>query len=35
MTPAEWFLIYDARMGEPKYGNLLESEVEELYSYLH
>lgn len=37
MTSDEFWLIYDARATqfEPRYGNLLESEVEELYGYLH
>jgi hypothetical protein len=31
MTPDEWWLVYDAKVGEPKYGSMTESEVEELY----
>lgn len=31
MTPDEWWLVYDAKIGEPKYGSMTESEVEELY----
>lgn len=30
MTPREWFLIYDAREGEPKYGSLTQTEVEDM-----
>ncbi len=31
MTMAEWWLVYDAKVGEPRYGNMRESEIESLY----
>ena len=31
MTASEWWLVYDAKIGEQHYGSLRESEVEELY----
>lgn len=31
MTPQEWWWIYDAKIGEPHYGSLRESEIDELY----
>lgn len=34
MTIAEWWLVYDAKVGEPKYGSLTETDVEELYGVL-
>lgn len=34
MTKAEWWWVYDAKVGEPMYGTLRESEVEELYAML-
>lgn len=34
MCPAEWWLIYDAKIGEPKYGGMPESDVAELYDTL-
>jgi hypothetical protein len=34
MTPAEWWLVYDAKVGEPRHGNLRESEAAELYELL-
>jgi hypothetical protein len=34
MTPQEWMWIYDAKVGEPMYGSMPESLVEELYDLL-
>jgi len=34
MTPADWWRIYDIRVGEQRYGDLLESEVEGLLQHL-
>lgn len=34
MTPADWWRIYDIRVGERRYGELLESEVDELLDML-
>jgi hypothetical protein len=34
MTLAEWWLVYDAKIGERHYGTMRESEVEELYQDL-
>jgi hypothetical protein len=34
MTVDEWWLVYDSKVGETKYGTLTESEVEELYQDL-
>lgn len=31
MTLREFWCLYDAKFGEPKYGNLTESEVADLY----
>lgn len=31
MTMPEWWLLYDAKIGEQRFGSLRESEVEELY----
>lgn len=35
MTMAEWWWVYDSKVGEPKYGSLTQSEVEELYEDLN
>jgi len=34
MTPREWWLVYDAKVGKPKYGGLTEDEAERLYRML-
>lgn len=34
MTLREWWLVYDSKVDEPRYGNLRESEVEEFYQML-
>lgn len=34
MTMAEWWLIYDAKIGEPRYGSLSETDTERLYQEL-
>lgn len=34
MTLREWWCVYDARVGEPKYGSMSESEVESCYETL-
>jgi len=34
MTPQEWWWVYDAKVGEPRYGQMPESLVEELYEML-
>jgi hypothetical protein len=34
MSPQEWWWVYDARVGEPKYGKMTLTEVEELYHML-
>lgn len=34
MTLAEWWLLYDAKIGGRKYGTLSESDVERLYDMI-
>lgn len=34
MTMRQFWCIYDAKIGEPKYGSMRESEVERLYQAL-
>jgi len=34
MTPVEWWWLYDAKVGEPKAGNMKESEAQRLYEML-
>lgn len=34
MTPREWWLVYDMRVGDRQLGNTPESEVESLYQTL-
>ena len=31
MAPAEWWLLYDAHIGGPKWGGMDEQTVDELY----
>jgi hypothetical protein len=34
MQPSEWWLLYDVKVGGPKYGRLTEEQVDELYRML-
>lgn len=34
MTPREWWLLFDFHVGEKRYGDLTETEVEELSDFL-
>jgi len=35
MTPREWWLLYDANVGERRYGSLTESDCESLLHTLN